>query len=107
MMTGLFVVRKRVTESSSATESAAGRALQQLAALDRARDSLQQACQWLATAAGSANKLYTKIQQGAESFRMPKAEAMGLAPLLIGKAKTLEFLRGFCFRDIRVVMLWS
>ena len=66
-MTGLFIVKKRVTESSSATESAAGRVLQQLAALDRARDSLQQACQWLATAADRATKLDTKIQQGTES----------------------------------------
>ena len=61
-MTGLFIVRKRVTESSSATE------LQQLAALDRVRDSLQQVCQRLATAADHATKLYTKIQEGTESF---------------------------------------
>ena len=67
-MTGLFIVRKRVTESSSAMESAAGRLLQQLAALDRARDSLQQLCLRLATAADHATKLYTKIQERTESF---------------------------------------
>jgi len=32
---------------------------------------------------------------------------MGLAPLLIGKAKTLESPRGFCCMDIRVVRLLS
>ena len=61
-------VWRQSPESSRATESAAGRLLQQLAALDRARDSLQQLCQRLATAADHATKLYTKIQERTESF---------------------------------------
>src|SRR4051812_13322252 len=67
-MKGLFIVRKRVMESPRANESAAGRVLQQLAAFDRAKESLQQVYQQLATAADDVTKLYTKIQDGTESF---------------------------------------
>ena len=67
-MTGLYIVRKRVPDAARASDSTAARALQRLAALDGARDSIEQVCQLIATAVDRATKLRTKIQEGTEKF---------------------------------------
>jgi hypothetical protein len=67
-MTGLFVVRRRVQEAATDSRSAAGRALQQLVALDRVEDCIRQVCQRLAIAADCATRLHTKIQCGTQAF---------------------------------------
>src|SRR5260370_40181592 len=67
-MAQLFIVSTRVTESRSESWSAAGPALQQLAALERAKDSLQETCRRLSTAMDCAAKLYAKIEAGTDVF---------------------------------------
>jgi hypothetical protein len=65
-MKGLYIVRKRVTASEPG--GAADRALWQLAALDRAKDSVHATYQRLATAADRAAKLCDKMEGGMERF---------------------------------------
>jgi len=65
-MKGLYIVGKRVTASQPG--GAADRALRQLAALDRAKDSVHRAYQHLTTAADRAAKLCYKIEGGMERF---------------------------------------
>ena len=65
-MKGLYIVRQRVTASEPG--GAADRALRQLAALDRAKDSVYAAYQHLTTAADRAAKLYDKMEGGMERF---------------------------------------
>ncbi len=67
-MAQLFIVSTRVTESRSESWSAAGPALQQLAALERAKDSIQETCRRLSTAMDCAAKLYAKIEAGTDRF---------------------------------------
>ena len=59
-MNGLHIVRKRVTASEPG--GAASRALRQLMALDRAKDSVHGAYQHLTTAADPAAKLCDKLE---------------------------------------------
>ena len=67
-LTRLFVVPKRTIPSATSSHASADRVLQQLAALDRARDAVQQLCRRLTRAAESATKLHTKIQHGTDDF---------------------------------------
>ena len=46
-LTRLFVVPKRTIPSATSSHASADRVLQQLAALDRARDAVQQLCRRL------------------------------------------------------------
>ena len=67
-MTQLFIVRKRVTALPVESSSAAGPALHQLAALERAKDAIQQTSLRLSVAMDCAAKLYAQIDARTDRF---------------------------------------
>src|SRR5258707_389725 len=65
-MTGLHIVRKR--DAATAMDARTDRVLRQLAAMDRAGDAIDQACDHLANAWHRAAKLRSKIQSDVATF---------------------------------------
>ena len=67
-MARLFILPKKAITTAIEPSNAAAPALQRLAALERAKASLQETCQRLTTALDRANKLYGKIEIGTDRF---------------------------------------
>ena len=67
-MTQLFIVRKSGTALPEESSSAAGPALRQLAALERAKDAIQRTSLRLSVALDCAAKLYAKIDARTDCF---------------------------------------
>jgi hypothetical protein len=65
-MTGLHIVRKR--DAATALDARTDRVLRQLAAMERAGDAIDQACDHLSNAWDRAAKLRSKIQSGVATF---------------------------------------